>query len=110
MKHVVFFFAVIVFCSGCYQQQDPLVRASQDLQQMAEDFASQEDEQIQRFNSLSLGMSEDDVLKRLGPPASRQAVSANDDDNRELWTYRGALRPLGTLTFVNKRLIEMRSE
>ena len=110
MKHVVFFFAVIVFCSGCYQRQDPLVRAAQDLQRMADNFASQEDEKIQRFNSLSLGMSEDDVLKRLGPSTSRQTLSTSDDESRELLTYRGALHPLGTLTFVNKRLVEMRSE
>jgi len=77
---------------------------------MANDFASQEDEKIQRFNSLALGMSEDDVLKRLGPPTSRQVLSTSDDESRELWAYQGALRPLGTLTFVNRRLMEVRSE
>ena len=110
MKHVVFFFALVVLCSGCYQRQDPLVRAAQDLQQMAEDFASQEEEQIQRFNSLRLGMSEDDVLKRLGPPKSRQAFSTGNEESREVWVYHGTLRPLGTLTLVNGRLTEMRSE
>jgi|GEM_PF-4597673 len=110
MKHVVFFFALGVVCSACYQRQDPLVRAAQDLQRMADDFATQEDELIQRFNSLRLGMSEDDVLRRLGPPKSRQALSTGDEESRELWTYQGALRPLGTLTFVNKRLVEMKSE
>jgi len=110
MKHAVLFFALVALCPGCYQRQDPLVRAAQDLQRMADDFASQEDEKIQRFNSLSLGISEDDVLKRLGPPTSRQTLSTSDDESRELWTYRGTLRPLGTLTFVNKRLVEIRSE
>lgn len=110
MKHIVFFFALVVLCSGCYQRQDPLVRAAQDLQQAAEDFASREDEQIQGFNSLRLGMSEDDVLERLGPPRSRQTLSTGDEESRELWTYQGALRPLGTLTFVNKRLVEMKNE
>lgn len=110
MKLAVFFFAVIVFCSGCYQRQDPLVRAAQDLQQMAESFAAQEEDRIQQFNSLRIGMSEDEVMKRLGPPKSRQALSTGDGESREQWTYQGALRPLGTLTFVNKRLTEMRSE
>jgi len=77
---------------------------------MADQFASQEEDKIQQFNSLRLGMSEDEVMNRLGAPASRQAVSTDNDESHELWTYRGALRPLGTLTFVNKRLVEMKSE
>jgi len=110
MKHVVFFFALASFCTGCYQRQDPLVRAAQDLQQMADQFASQEDDKIQQFNSLRLGMSEDDVMKRLGAPTSQQAASTDNDESRELWVYRGAMRPLGTLTFVNKRLVEIKKE
>ena len=110
MKQFVSLITLIVICSGCYQRQDPLVRAAQDLQDMANQFATQEEEKIQRFNSLRLGMSEDDVLKRLGPPQSRQALSTGDEESQELWTYQGALRPLGTLTFVNKRLVEMKSE
>ncbi len=110
MKHVVFFFALVALCSSCYQRQDPLVRAAQDLQRMADDFASQEDDKIQRFNSLRLRMSEGEVLKQLGAPASRQALSSGVDENRELWTYQGAMHPLGTLTFVNKRLVEIKSE
>jgi len=110
MKRVAFFLALVVLCSGCYQRRDPLVRAAQDLQQVAEDFASQEEEKIQRFNSLRLGMSEEDVLKHLGPPKSRQAFSTGDEESREVWVYQGALRPLGTLLFVNKRLTGIRSE
>jgi hypothetical protein len=87
-----------------------MVRASYDLQRWADQFASQEDDKIQQFNSLRLGMTEDEVMHQLGAPASRQAVSTNNDESRELWTYRGALRPLGTLTFVNSRLVEMKSE
>ena len=110
MKHFVFFFAFAALCSACYQRQDPLVRAAQDLQDVAEQFATQEEEKIQQFNSLRLGMSEEDVIRRLGPPKSRQALSTGDDGSRELWMYQGALRPLGTLMFENKRLVEMKSE
>lgn len=110
MRYATLLLILLVACTSCYQRQDPLVRAAQDLQRMADDFATQEDDRIQRFNSLRLGMSEDDVLKRLGSPKSRQALSTGDEESRELWTYQGALRPLGTLTFVNKRLVEMKNE
>jgi hypothetical protein len=110
MRPTLLLLALGALCSACYQRQDPLVRAAQDLQRMADQFALQEDDKIQQFNSLRLGMSEDDVRKRLGTPASQQAVSTDNDESRELWTYRGALRPLGTLTFVNKRLVEIHAE
>lgn len=110
MRDTGIFLLLLVACTGCYQRQDPLVRAVQDLQQMVDQFASQEGEKIQRFNSLRLGMSEDDVMKQLGAPASRRTLSTGDDENREQWTYRGAMRPLGTLMFVNKRLVEIHTE
>lgn len=110
MRYLLLLFALCVLCTACYQRQDPLVRAAQDLQRMADQFATQEDDKIQQFNSLRLGMSEDDVRKRLGTPASQQAVPTEKDESRELWTYRGAMRPLGTLTFVNKRLVEIQAE
>ncbi len=110
MNSPLLLIVLCVFCVACYQRQDPLVRAAQDLQHMADQFASQEHDKIQQFNSLRLGMSEDDVRKRLGAPTSQQAVSTGNDENRQLWTYRGAMRPLGTLTFVNKRLMEIHTE
>ena len=110
MRYVALLYTLVVICTGCYQRQDPLVRAAQDLQQMADQFASQEDDKIQQFNSLRLDMSEDEVRKRLGTPASQQTLTTSNDENRELWTYRGSLRPLGTLTFVNKRLVEIHTK
>lgn len=110
MKHCVVFFAFVVLCSSCYQRQDPLVRAAQDLQYMADQFAKQEDEKIQRFNALRLGMSKGEVFKELGAPASQQVLTTGGDEPRELWIYRGAMRPLGTLTFANERLVEIRAE
>lgn len=110
MRHGELLLLFLIVCTGCYQRQDPLVRAAQDLQYMADQFASQEDEKIERFNSLRLGMSEDEVMKQLGAPASRRALSTGNDENREQWAYRGAMRPLGTLTFVNKRLVEIHAD
>jgi hypothetical protein len=110
MKSIRLLFVLVVFCASCYQQQDPLVRSAYDLQRMANQFASQEEDKIQQFNTLRLGMSQDDVIKRLGSPTSQQLISTVNDESRELWVYHGALRSLGTLTFVNKRLIEIKKE
>jgi hypothetical protein len=110
MKNYGIWALLILSTAGCYQRQDPVVQAAQDLQQMAYDFAHQEEEQTHRLNSLRLGMSDNEVLSAAGPPSARQSLVTNAEENREVWTYRGALRPLATLTFVNQRLTEMRVE
>jgi len=110
MKSPTLWLVLLVAGTGCYQQQDPAVRAAQDLQRMAQDFASYEEDRIQRFSSLRLGMSDSEVIKRLGPPATQQSIDTGADESREVWTYRGSLRPLGTLTFVNRRLVEIKAE
>lgn len=110
MRDSLLLLVLVFFCSACYQRQDPLVRAAQDLQRMADQFASQENGKIQQFNSLRLGMSKSDVLKRIGAPTSQQMLSTGTDEIRELWTYRSAMRPLGTLTFAQERLVEIKSE
>jgi len=109
MKHSPLWLALLIASTGCYQP-DPSVRAAQDLQRMAYDFANYEEDRIQQFRSLRLGMSADEVIKRLGPPATQQSVSSGAEESREVWTYRGAVSPLGTLTFVNQRLVEIKSE
>jgi hypothetical protein len=110
MKHNWLWIFLLPAVTGCYQRQDPVVRAAQDLQQMAYDFASQEEEQTRRLNSLRLGMSDQEVLSAVGPPSARQSIAENAEESREAWTYRGAMRPLATLTFVNQRLTEIRVE
>jgi hypothetical protein len=110
MKFLWLLAALSLVVTGCYQRQDPVVRAAQDLQQMAYDFAAQEEAQVRRLNSLRLGMSDSEVLTAVGPPSARQSLMTNAEESRELWTYRGAMRPLATLTFVNRRLIEIRVE
>ncbi|MBI3799830.1 MAG: hypothetical protein HY268_23010 [Deltaproteobacteria bacterium] len=100
---------LILAATGCYQQ-DPMVRAAQDLQKMAYDMASQQEEQRYHLNSLHLGMTDKEVLDAVGPPSARQSIATNAEESREVWTYRGAVTPLATLTFVNQRLTEMRVE
>jgi hypothetical protein len=94
---------------GCYRQ-DPVVRAAQDLQRMAYDFAAEEEERRARVNSLRLGMSDSEVIKAIGPPDTRQSIASSAEESREIWTYRGGLQPLATLTFTNQRLTAMRVE
>jgi hypothetical protein len=100
---------LMLAAAGCYQQ-DPMVRAAQDLQQMAYDMANQQEEQRYHLNNLRLGMTDKEVLDAVGPPATRQSMAMNSEEIREVWTYRGAVSPLATLTFVNQRLSEMRVE
>jgi hypothetical protein len=110
MKQRAVWVALLLVVSGCYQRQDPVVRAAQDLERLAYDFAAQEEAQARRINALRLGMSDSEVITAVGPPATRRSLEAGTEESREVWTYRGALRPLATLTFVNQRLAEMRAE
>jgi hypothetical protein len=77
---------------------------------MAYDLASQQEEQTYRLNRLHLGMTDKEVLDAVGPPSARESLAINSEESREVWTYRGSIRPLATLTFVNQRLTEMRVE
>jgi len=110
MRHLWVLVVLSLVVTGCYQRQDPVVRAAQDLQEMAYDFAAQEEAQAHRLNSLRLGMSDSEVLTAVGPPSARQSLTTSVEESREVWTYRGTMRPLATLTFVNGRLTEMRVE
>lgn len=98
-----------LFFAGCVRQ-DPVARAAIDLRRAAEAFALQEEERKMRFSSLKLGMSDKEVLNVLGPPDARNASETPDTEQREVWTYRTAFRPLGTLTFDNGRLTDIRME
>jgi hypothetical protein len=100
---------LLLAAAGCYRQ-DPVVRAAQDLQHMAYDLAGRQEEQTDRLNSLRLGMTDEQVLDAVGPPSARESMAISSEESREVWTYRGAVRPLATLTFMNQRLVEMRVE
>ena len=109
MKISLLLTLVVLTGTACYQQ-DPVVRAAQDLQRMANDLVAYDEDRTRRFQSLRLGMSPSEVIKILGPPETQRLVEDNSDEQREEWTYRASLRPLGTLTFVNSKLVEVRSE
>ncbi|MSQ47735.1 MAG: hypothetical protein EXR78_04985 [Deltaproteobacteria bacterium] len=96
--------------SACAQPQNPAVRAARDLQRLADDLVSYEEERSQRFQSIELGMSSGEVIKILGAPAAQRLIEEDEGERREEWTYRAALRPLGTLMFVNRKVVEIRTE
>jgi hypothetical protein len=110
MKTSMVWAVMFLAATGCYQRQDPMVQAAQDLQRMAYDLAEQEEDKQRRLNSLRLGMSDSEVLDIAGPPSARESRMINAEESREVWTYRGTLRPLATLTFINARLMEIRVE
>ena len=110
MKIFILLTLILLTGTACYQQQDPVVRAAQDLQRMADDLVAYDEDRTRQFQSLRLGMSQEGVIKILGPPATQRLVESTSDEQREEWTYRASLRPLGTLTFVNSKLVEVRSE
>jgi len=95
---------------GCYQREDPLVRAAQDLKQLSYEFAKQEEEKIRRFHSLELGLSDEEVLARVGPPSSRESLASAPEERRELWTYQRGLTPPALLIFTNRRLTSIKLE
>jgi hypothetical protein len=110
MKAMILWVILFASVAGCYQRQDPVVQAAQDLRRMAYDLAAEEEEKQQRLNSLRLGMSDSEVLDIAGPPSTRESRVVSAEESREVWTYRGAVRPVATLTFVNHRLLEIRIE
>jgi hypothetical protein len=110
MKFFTLLALALLSGTACYQRQDPVVRAAQDLQRMANDLVEYEEDRAQRFQSVQVGMSQGEVLKILGAPATQRLIPGDDNGQREEWTYRASLRPLGTLTFVNRKLVEIRAE
>ena len=102
--------ACLVGGGGCYRRPDPAVQAATDLQRSIHQLAGEEQERIARLNSLSLGMTKEEVRRAVGPPSKRLSRLAGASEAREVWIYTGVVRRLATLTFVDDRLVEIRVE
>ncbi|MCS6925792.1 MAG: DUF2845 domain-containing protein [Candidatus Binatia bacterium] len=107
MRAFITWMVVCVLAIGCSPRQDPVVRAAQDLQRMAYDFAAEEEARQQGLRALRLGMSDSEVLALAGPPSARESRMLSAEESREVWIYRTAFRPVATLTFVNHRLTQI---
>ncbi len=95
---------IILGSGGCAQRRDPLVEAVQNLNRMTADIVNRDEDTRRNVNALRLGMTDSEVLSMAGPPSARTSRTTGDGVSHEVWTYRGTVRPLATLTFVNQRL------
>jgi hypothetical protein len=91
---------------GCAPRPDPRVGAAQDFQRTAFDLIERDNRQAQKLNSLRIGMTDEEVLRTAGPPTRRQSLGGGEE-TREIWTYGGELKQLGTLTFENRKLVQV---
>jgi hypothetical protein len=93
--------------AGCFARPDPRVEAARDFQRTAMDLIERDEAATRKLNSLRLGMSDDEVLRIAGPPSRRESLG-DSEDRREVWTYSGELKSLGTLTFEAQRLVQIK--
>jgi hypothetical protein len=55
-------------------------------------------------------MSDKEVIKRVGPPSSRQTMESGPEERRERWTYQRAMQTPIILILTNQRLTEIHLE
>lgn len=93
--------------AGCAPRPDPAVQAAYDFQKTAMDLIERDQEKSARLAALRLGMTEAEVLAEAGPPSRRETLRFSDGTT-EVWTYNGELKSLGTLTFEDGKLVQVR--
>jgi hypothetical protein len=93
---------------GACMRSDPRVSAAEDFRQTAFGLIREDEERAEKLASLRIGMSDTDVLNAAGPPSSRESRTAYDDAQVETWTYNGQLKTLGTLTFEDQKLVQVK--
>ena len=100
--------SLVAAAAACAPRPDPRVQAARDFQSTAFDLIEKDEKQMARLNSLRLGMSDADVLTKAGSPTRRESRKTSDGHAVEVWTYNGQLKSLGTLTFEDQRLVELK--
>lgn len=105
MKPVLFWVALLA--TACAERPDPRLQAAEDFRTSVFDVINQDETQMRRLGALRLGMSDSEVLSAVGPPSRRESHATEGGVGRELWTYNGAFKALGMLTFENQRLVEI---
>lgn len=97
--------ALLAVC-GCAPTRDPRVKAAEDFRSTVFDLIARDEDQAKRFNSLRLGMLDQEVLEAAGAPARRESRTTESGRGMETWVYDGQLSTLGTLTFENGRQMQ----
>ena len=95
-----------LLAAACYQQ-DPRVAAAEDFKNTAFGLIEQDQKRAAALASLSLGMTDDQVIAKAGAPTTRESRRASDGAMVETWVYRGELKTLGTLTLEDRKLVQV---
>jgi len=102
--------AVAVGLEACAPPPDPRLTAAEDFRSTVFDLIGQDEDQTKRLNALRLGMSDAEVLSAAGTPAKRESRVTESGRSIETWVYNGQLSTLGTLTFENGRLVQVKTD
>lgn len=89
-------------------RSDPRVSAAEDFRQSAFGLIREDEDRAAKLAALRIGMSDAEVLTAAGPPTSREGRTAGDGIQLETWTYGGQLKTLGTLTFEDQKLVQVK--
>ena len=93
---------------GACMRSDPRVSAAEDFRQTAFGLIREDEDRAAKLAALRIGMTDAEVLSAAGTPTSREGRTASDDVHVETWTYGGRLKTLGTLTFEDQKLVQVK--
>jgi major membrane immunogen (membrane-anchored lipoprotein) len=88
-------------------QKDPRVAAAEDFRNTAFGLIEQDQKRAEALASLRLGISDEQVIAKAGPPTTRESRRDADGTMVETWVYRGELKTLGTLTIEDQKLVQV---
>ena len=106
-KSSLFFLLVAIPVMGC-MRSDPRVSAAEDFRQTAFGLIREDEDRAAKLAALRIGMTDAEVLSAAGTPTSREGRTAGDGVLVETWTYGGQLKTLGTLTFEDQKLVQVK--
>jgi hypothetical protein len=97
---------VVLVFAGCVYRSDPRLQAADEFRTSAFALIEKDEAAEKKLAALRLGMTDEEVIREAGAPSSRDTASG-DEGEREVWTYSGELKSLGTLTFENRKLVKI---
>jgi hypothetical protein len=110
IRRAASFAVVLVGLYACAPRPDPRLTAAEDFRSTVFDLIGQDEDQTKRLNGLRLGMSDEEVLSAAGTPAKRESRVTESGRSIETWVYNGQLSTLGTLTFENGKLVQVKTD
>jgi hypothetical protein len=92
---------------GACARKDPRLAAAEDFRNTAFGLIEQDEKRSAALAALRLGMTDEQVIAKAGPPTARESRRAADGVMVETWVYRGELKTLGTLTIEDQKLVQI---